>query len=198
MTVVAGSHVKRKRRSVEEKRRIVEETLKPGASVARVAQRHAINANQIFAWRKRYREGQLGSRAAAKLLPVAITNEAEAEKVGVPAPPVPLGIIEMVLPKGKLRIEGRVELSTKATGVRLFVDRQIRCWVQDLAPRRWCLARWLRRRRLRASRTSFVDERCEPRNLQCGYGKLLLEAVIERVSQFLSCFFYVIFGVVFL
>ncbi len=112
MTVVAGSHVKRKRRSVEEKRRIVEETLKPGASVARVAQRHAINANQIFAWRKRYREGQLGSRAAAKLLPVAITNEAEAEKVGVPAPPVPLGIIEMVLPKGKLRIEGRVELST--------------------------------------------------------------------------------------
>ena len=117
MTVVAGSHVKRKRRSVEEKRRIVEETLKPGASVARVAQRHAINANQIFAWRKRYREGQLGSRAAAKLLPVAITNEAEAEKVGVPAPPVPLGIIEMVLPKGKLRIEGRVELSTMRAAI---------------------------------------------------------------------------------
>jgi len=119
MGVAAGSHVERQRRSVEEKRRIVEETLKPGASVARVAQRHAINANQIFAWRKRYREGQLGSRAAAKLLPVAITNEglAEAEKVGVPAPPVPLGIIEMVLPKGKLRIEGRVELSTMCAAI---------------------------------------------------------------------------------
>lgn len=119
MTVVASSHVKRQRRSVEEKRRIVEETLKPGASVARVAQRHAINANQIFAWRKRYREGRLGSRTAAKLLPVAITNErlAEAEKVGVPAPPTSLGIIEMVLPKGKLRIEGRVELSTMRAAI---------------------------------------------------------------------------------
>ena len=114
MTVVAGSHVKRKRRSVEEKRRIVEETLKPGASVARVAQRHAINANQIFAWRKRYREGQLGAWTTAKLLPVAITDErlVEAEKVDVAVPPAPLGIIEIVLPKGKLRIEGRVELLT--------------------------------------------------------------------------------------
>src|SRR3974377_1898678 len=104
-TIETDTRVKRQRRSVEEKRRIVEETLKPGASVARVAQRHAINANQIFAWRKRYAEGQRGSRAAAKLLPVAITNErlAEAEKVGVLAPPVPLGIIEMVLAKGKLR-----------------------------------------------------------------------------------------------
>lgn len=113
MTVVASSHVKRLRRSVEEKRRIVEETLKSGASVARVAQRHAINANQIFTWRKKYREGRLGSRTA-KLLPVAITDErlAEAAKVGVPVPSAPLGIIEMVLPKGKLRIEGRVELLT--------------------------------------------------------------------------------------
>jgi transposase len=56
ITVEAGSRVKRRRRSIEEKRRIVEETLELGASVARVAQRHAINANQIFAWRKKYRE----------------------------------------------------------------------------------------------------------------------------------------------
>jgi len=38
----------RRRRSVEEKRRIVEETLETGASVARVARRHAVNANQVF------------------------------------------------------------------------------------------------------------------------------------------------------
>ena len=90
MGVAAGSHVRRQRRSVEEKRRIVE----PGASVARVAQRHAINANQILAWRKKYREGRLGSRATAKLLTVAITDEwlSEAEKVGVPVPPAPLEI----------------------------------------------------------------------------------------------------------
>jgi len=46
--------------TVEEKRRIVEETLESGASVARVARRHAVNANQVFYWRKKYREGRLG------------------------------------------------------------------------------------------------------------------------------------------
>jgi len=102
----------RRRWTIEEKRRITQETFLSGASVSRVAQRYALNANQIFQWRKKYREGRLGSRATAKLLPVAITDErlAEAEKVGVPVPPTSLGIIEMVLPKGKLRIEGRVEL----------------------------------------------------------------------------------------
>ena len=60
MAVEVASQVKRQRRSVEEKRRIVEETLEAGASVARVARRHAVNANQVFYWRKKYREGRLG------------------------------------------------------------------------------------------------------------------------------------------
>jgi transposase len=38
----------RRRRSVEEKRRIVEETLEAGASVGRAARRHAVNANRVF------------------------------------------------------------------------------------------------------------------------------------------------------
>jgi transposase len=48
--------IARRRRSIEEKRRIVEETMRPGASVARVARRHDVNANQVFYWRKKYRE----------------------------------------------------------------------------------------------------------------------------------------------
>jgi transposase-like protein len=71
MTVEAASQVKkRQKRSVEEKRRIVEETLAAGASVARVARRHAVNANQVFYWRKKYREGLLGKSPSGKLLPV--------------------------------------------------------------------------------------------------------------------------------
>jgi hypothetical protein len=35
---------------------IVEETLQPGASVARVARQHGINTNQFFLWRKAYRK----------------------------------------------------------------------------------------------------------------------------------------------
>ena len=43
--------LKRQRRSIAEKRRIVEETLVEGASVARVARAHGVNANQVFYWR---------------------------------------------------------------------------------------------------------------------------------------------------
>ena len=38
--------------SRDEKRRIVEETFRPGASVADVARRHGLNANLVFNWRK--------------------------------------------------------------------------------------------------------------------------------------------------
>ena len=50
----------RRRRSVMEKRRIVEETMQPGASVAKVARAHGVNANQVFAWRRQYWQGLLG------------------------------------------------------------------------------------------------------------------------------------------
>ena len=59
-----------------EKRRIVEETLEPGASVAKVARAHGVNANQVFAWRRQYRQGLLGEGQAetANLLPVHVTG----------------------------------------------------------------------------------------------------------------------------
>jgi transposase-like protein len=42
---VSSEAPKRRRRSIEERRRVVEETLVPGASVARVARAHGVNAN---------------------------------------------------------------------------------------------------------------------------------------------------------
>jgi transposase len=41
-------HAKRQRRSIVEKRRIVELAMQPGASVARVAREHGVNANMVF------------------------------------------------------------------------------------------------------------------------------------------------------
>jgi transposase len=66
----------RHRRSIEEKRRIVEATLVPGASIARVARAYEVNANQLFHWRKLYRQGVLetASASSAKLLPVHIAE----------------------------------------------------------------------------------------------------------------------------
>ena len=98
----------RKRWSVEEKRRIVELTLVPGASVARVAQAEGVNANQVFLWRRAYQKGELLSRSA--LVPVVIaadgrsaaefTSDLEAAQ-GVPEQPLtpqPSGAIHIELP----------------------------------------------------------------------------------------------------
>jgi len=62
----------RVRRSVAEKRRIVEQTLEPGASVARVARAHEVNPNVVFQWRREYRDGKL---AEPGLVPVLLAWE---------------------------------------------------------------------------------------------------------------------------
>src|SRR5439155_15897446 len=68
----------RRFRSKQERRQIVEETLKPGASVSLVARAHDVNANQVFKWRKLYREGRLDiaptSSTPSTLLPVKICD----------------------------------------------------------------------------------------------------------------------------
>jgi transposase len=62
--------------SVQLKRAVVEQSLMAGASVSRIAQEHAINANQVFAWRKAYKEGRLGESASSEMafLPVAVKS----------------------------------------------------------------------------------------------------------------------------
>jgi transposase len=93
----------RQRRSIGEKRRIVEETLVEGVSVARVARAHGINANQVFGWRRLYRAGRLGERKPAmKLLPVRVSES-------LPAPlPVERGSADFPKPQpGTIHIELR-------------------------------------------------------------------------------------------
>jgi transposase len=67
----------RMRHTIEEKLRIVEEARAKGASVAMVARRHHVNANQVFAWRRQHRRGLLNSQGPkdqAKLLPVKVST----------------------------------------------------------------------------------------------------------------------------
>jgi transposase len=91
---------KRLRRTAEEKRRIVEATLVPGASIARVAREHGVNANQVFQWRHEYRKGALwaGKEARAELMPVTLAVEPNCAMQAVVAPPVPSGSIHIELP----------------------------------------------------------------------------------------------------
>ena len=102
---------------MEEKWRIVEETLEPSASVAKVARAHGVTANQVFAWRRQYRQGLLGQGQAerANLLPVHVTGtrltkthrsgrQQAAHETGESS-----GAIYVELPKAQLRITGRVD-----------------------------------------------------------------------------------------
>jgi transposase len=52
-----GAGERRRTRSLDERKRIVEEALASGVSVAAVARRHGLNANLIFKWIRRSREG---------------------------------------------------------------------------------------------------------------------------------------------
>lgn len=117
---IAGSEVvprrRRRRWSVAEKRRIVAESLAPGASVSLVARRHDVNANQVFTWRRQLRDGVLGA-AAGGLLPVTVVaapacgpsaagERAAADDAAAGEPPA-TGRIEIVLAGGRRVIVDR-------------------------------------------------------------------------------------------
>jgi transposase len=101
---------KRQHRSPELKRQIIEETLAAGASVARVARAHGVNANQLFGWRRQYRQGLLesGKRGTPGLLAVRVA-EAGAHASDVPLGRTPSGTIQIELPQGQLRLTGVVD-----------------------------------------------------------------------------------------
>jgi transposase len=115
-----ASAVQRQRRSIAEKRRIVEETLAEGASVARIARAHGVNANQVFGWRRLYLSGRLGEqRTTMKLLPVRVseglppvTTHASGEaatSIEVANPKSTPGRIHIELRQAKVRIEGAAD-----------------------------------------------------------------------------------------
>jgi transposase len=111
---------RKRRRSwpTAEKRRIVAETLVPGASVSVVARRHDVNANQVFKWRRELAAG---------------------DRVALPAPAcefVPIGVFAEVAGKAGTAQgdDGRLDaLAARSglmeidllSGIRLRVDASV-------------------------------------------------------------------------
>jgi transposase len=77
--------------SPEEKRRIVEEAVRPGASVADVARRHGVNANLVFTWKKA--AGAVSACAIEATSSVAIARPAGPPAPGSSPEFVPIGIV---------------------------------------------------------------------------------------------------------
>ena len=112
MTVIESKNGKtREFRSKQERRRIVEETLKPGASVALVARANGVNANQVFKWRAQYRKGRLDVDPLTTLVPVKVSDAVQ------PLQPTSRrkssqrksGIIDIDLGHARIRIEGSAD-----------------------------------------------------------------------------------------
>lgn len=88
------------------KRAIVEETLQPGASVAQIARKHGVNANQVFFWRKTYREGLL-PEAKPALLPVTLMPLMVNDQLPATGSSAGTGCLTIEFGQIRVRIEGR-------------------------------------------------------------------------------------------
>ena len=85
--------------------------------MAVIARQHGVNANQVFHWRKLYRDGLLDvAPSTPQLLPVRV-----AEVVSEDRPPARLcaGVIVLEVGRARLRIEGMVD----AEALRLVLER---------------------------------------------------------------------------
>jgi transposase-like protein len=127
-TTAGADRLPYQRHALSFKRKLVALTLVPGASVARLAREHGVNANQVFSWRKLYREGQLGpiDSGEVRLLPVDVapptmaagTKPGEADQQGKPC-------------RGRLRIECAhahliIEGSPDAQALRVVLEHLLR------------------------------------------------------------------------
>ena len=129
---VARKATKRRQYDAAFKRHLVELSLVPGASVAKIALDHRLNANILFKWRGYHLRELAGatSKPAAGLLPVTVL---EPQGTLVPAsapahssPSAPRrraamqagGVIEIDLPLARMRLTGVVDLAA----VRVVLD----------------------------------------------------------------------------
>ena len=106
---------RRRRWSVEEKLRILAQSVAPGSSVMLVCRMHGISSGQLYTWRRQFRTGELTGFAP-------VTLAAPVGQLAAPSPPAypaatlaeadrPTGgMIEVELPSGvTLRITGAVD-----------------------------------------------------------------------------------------
>jgi transposase len=102
---------RRRRWSLEEKLRILGQSVAPGSSASLVCRLHGISSGQLYTWRRQFRTGELTGFAPVRLAPPI----SELSPVD-PAPTLPEndrpadGIIEVELTSGvRLRLTGAVD-----------------------------------------------------------------------------------------
>ncbi|EDS6440911.1 transposase [Salmonella enterica subsp. VII serovar 1,40:g,z51:--] len=111
---------------------LVQQSLQPGASVARLAREHGINDNLLFTWRQRYRHlvdapvddgaGETGA-LTDNIVPVVLKRQllllSAAPPAAVPAsPPGSEQTCEIVIGRARLKLSGHLTPAMLATLLR--------------------------------------------------------------------------------
>ena len=118
-TKESNSRTPRRQWPPAEKRRIVELTLRPGASVLAVAREHDVNPNSLYRWKRHYRGGKhdvsvkpmtrvAGPATSATFVPVSLVPAIRSPQPAAhpDAAASRSGIVQLVLASGAtLRIE---------------------------------------------------------------------------------------------
>jgi transposase len=114
---VLGGVERRRRWSRDDKMRIIEETLAPGAVVTEIARRHGIATSLVFTWRRRARLATVAS-AGPRLVPVQVATAESVQSIEAPAA-IPArkrrGLIEIDLGDGK-RVSVDEDVDAEALG----------------------------------------------------------------------------------
>jgi len=124
---------RRRRFSQEFRRQVVEETLAGDASVAGVALRHRLNANQVFTWRRKYLQALAATQAkSVKMLPVTVADAGAtvptvASELNAASKPVrrsrPRGAIEIELNGVRIVLKGAVNAQALRVVLTALVSR---------------------------------------------------------------------------
>jgi transposase len=121
MRVEILSGVERRRRwSRDDKARIVEETLAPGAKVSEVARRHGISASLVFTWRRQARASQEMAAVVPRFAAVRIADRQPEAAISTTSGQLPAGggrsgLIEIRLGGGRwVRVDTSVDAAALA------------------------------------------------------------------------------------
>src|SRR4051812_44400381 len=102
---------RRRRWSAEEKSRIIEETLAPGARVAEVARRWQVCSQQVFGWRRAARR-DMTTAPASGFVPI-VTEDVPVTAV----PHTPTPVIEVGLAGAVVRLASGLDDTAQLTAV---------------------------------------------------------------------------------
>jgi transposase len=101
----------RRRWSADDKARMVEETLAPGAVVSEVARRHGLTPQQLFTWRRAARRPLQEAATAPLFIPAVVAAPAADAAAETPSPA-----------SRPVRRRRRREVSTVASTIELEID----------------------------------------------------------------------------